>query len=292
MRVTVERAALLRSLGHVHRVVERRNTIPILSNVLLRADGDGLQLQGDRPRHRGDRDACRPRSREPGATTVPAHMLYDIVRKLPDGAQVSLETTGDAGQMHDPLRPLALHAAGACPRATFPDLAAGELPHRFAIAGGRPQAADREDPVRDLDRGDALLPQRHLPPHHRGRRASRCCAPSPPTATASPGSRSPAPDGREGHAGHHRAAQGRGRDPEARRGRRRRASRIELSAAKIRFTLRRRRRADLEADRRHLPRLPARHPDRERQAPHGRARRVRRAPSTASRRSRPSAAAP
>ena len=38
MRVTVERAALLRSLGHVHRVVERRNTIPILSNVLLRAE--------------------------------------------------------------------------------------------------------------------------------------------------------------------------------------------------------------------------------------------------------------
>lgn len=38
MKVTVERAALLRSLGHVHRVVERRNTIPILSNVLLSAD--------------------------------------------------------------------------------------------------------------------------------------------------------------------------------------------------------------------------------------------------------------
>ena len=45
MKVTVERAALLKSLGHVHRVVERRNTIPILSNVLLRAEGSGLQLR-------------------------------------------------------------------------------------------------------------------------------------------------------------------------------------------------------------------------------------------------------
>ncbi len=38
MKVTVERSALLKSLGHVHRVVERRNTIPILSNVLIRAE--------------------------------------------------------------------------------------------------------------------------------------------------------------------------------------------------------------------------------------------------------------
>ena len=41
MRVTVERAALLRSLGHVHRVVERRNTIPILANVLIEATAEG-----------------------------------------------------------------------------------------------------------------------------------------------------------------------------------------------------------------------------------------------------------
>jgi hypothetical protein len=39
MKVTLERAALLKSLGHVHRVVERRNTIPILSNIFLEAQG-------------------------------------------------------------------------------------------------------------------------------------------------------------------------------------------------------------------------------------------------------------
>ena len=45
MKVTVERAELLKSLGHVHRVVERRNTIPILANVLIKADKGKLSLK-------------------------------------------------------------------------------------------------------------------------------------------------------------------------------------------------------------------------------------------------------
>ena len=44
MKLTIERADLLRGLTHVQSVVERRNTIPILSNVLLEAGDDGLQL--------------------------------------------------------------------------------------------------------------------------------------------------------------------------------------------------------------------------------------------------------
>ena len=45
MRATVERSHLLKSLGHVHRVVERRNTIPILSNVLLRAESGEIPME-------------------------------------------------------------------------------------------------------------------------------------------------------------------------------------------------------------------------------------------------------
>ncbi len=132
MRVTVERAALLRSLGHVHRVVERRNTIPILSNVLLRAEGSGLQLRAT------DLDIEVTESvpadvADAGATTVPAHVIYDIVRKLPDGAQVSLETGGESGQMT--IRSgRSRFALGALPEGDFPDLAAGEMPHGFEIA--------------------------------------------------------------------------------------------------------------------------------------------------------------
>ncbi len=44
MRVILERSNLLKSLSHVYRVVERRNTIPILSNVLLSADGQSVEL--------------------------------------------------------------------------------------------------------------------------------------------------------------------------------------------------------------------------------------------------------
>ncbi len=134
MKVTVERAALLKSLGHVHRVVERRNTIPILSNVLLRADAGSLRLKATDL----DLEATETLAADvavAGATTVPAHVIYDIVRKLPDGAQVSLETTGDATQM--------LIRSGrsrftlqALPESDFPDLAAGDLPHRFSLRAG------------------------------------------------------------------------------------------------------------------------------------------------------------
>jgi DNA polymerase-3 subunit beta len=133
MKVTVERAALLRALGHVHRVVERRNTIPILSNVLLRAEADGLRLKAT------DLDmevteTIRADVSQAGATTVPAHVIYDIVRKLPDGSQVSLETTGETGQMQ--LRSgrsrFMLQALG---ESDFPDLAAGEMTSSFSLPG-------------------------------------------------------------------------------------------------------------------------------------------------------------
>jgi DNA polymerase-3 subunit beta len=131
MRATVERSHLLRSLSHVHRVVERRNTIPILSNVLLRADGGKLTLKAT------DLDlevteTVAADVGQAGATTVPAHILHDIVRKLPDGAEVSLDT-GDGSQ-------LALKSGRSrftlqsLPEADFPDLTTGEFPTRFQLA--------------------------------------------------------------------------------------------------------------------------------------------------------------
>src|SRR5579864_9169103 len=98
MKITVERSELLKSLGHVHRVVERRNTVPILANVLVRADRETLSLKAT------DLD-LEVTERLPaevgpaGSTTVLAHMIYDIVRKLPEGAQLSLETSGDRASL-------------------------------------------------------------------------------------------------------------------------------------------------------------------------------------------------
>lgn len=92
MKVTIERGTLLKALSHVQSVVERRNTIPILSNVLLRAEGGTLSLTAT------DLDIeiieqVPADAEQAGAVTAAAVTLFDIVKKLPDGAQVRLEKT-------------------------------------------------------------------------------------------------------------------------------------------------------------------------------------------------------
>ena len=107
MRVTIERADLLRTLTHVQSVVERRNTIPILSNLLIKADGAGVQLSATDL----DIEVVETSSAEiaqPGATTAPAHMMYDIVRKLPDGAQLEITQGPDENRLAHICRTLAL----------------------------------------------------------------------------------------------------------------------------------------------------------------------------------------
>jgi DNA polymerase-3 subunit beta len=131
MRVTVERAQLVKSLAHVHRVVERRNTIPILSNVLIRADAGGLRLKAT------DLDievseAVPAMVEEPGATTVPAHVIHDIVRKLPDGAQIELATRADGATL-DIRSGRSKFALQMLPESDFPDLTAGTFTHTFSL---------------------------------------------------------------------------------------------------------------------------------------------------------------
>src|SRR5665213_3582346 len=98
MKLTIERAALLKALSHVQSVVERRTTIPILSNVLLQAGSGKLAMSAT------DMDleiveSVPARIDTDGRTTAPAHTLYDIVRKLRDGAQVELETVGERNEI-------------------------------------------------------------------------------------------------------------------------------------------------------------------------------------------------
>jgi DNA polymerase III subunit beta len=132
MKLTIERTALLKSLGHVQSVVERRNTIPILSNVLVEAKGERVGLTAT-DMDLAIVDHATAEITAPGAATVPAHMLYDIVRKLPEGSQVQLELAGDGGQF-------AIKAGRSrftlqtLPKEDFPSTAAGDLPHRFPIS--------------------------------------------------------------------------------------------------------------------------------------------------------------
>ena len=135
MKVTLERAALLKALSHVYRVVERRNTIPILSNVLVRAEGQTLRLKAT------DLDLEVTEQlpadvTQGGATTLPAHVLHEIVRKIPDGAQVTFDMTGDASQLT--LRSGRSRFQLQClPESDFPDLSAGDLSHTFVLPAGR-----------------------------------------------------------------------------------------------------------------------------------------------------------
>src|ERR687894_338547 len=94
MKLTIERAALLKALGHVQSVVERRNTIPILSNGLLSANGDGVAFSAT-DLDMEILDSAPAQVSGTGTITAPAHTLYEIVRKLPDGADVELRYTGD-----------------------------------------------------------------------------------------------------------------------------------------------------------------------------------------------------
>ena len=130
MRLSIERNALLKALGHVQNVVERRNTIPILSNVLMSAEDGHLSLVAT------DLDievseATQADISAPGQVTAPAHTLYDIARKLPDGSQVVLQINADdrldvdAGRSHFTLPLL--------PSGDFPKMTADGFTHEFSI---------------------------------------------------------------------------------------------------------------------------------------------------------------
>ena len=130
MKVTLERNHLLKSLGHVHRVVERRNTYPILANVLLKAADGRLDLRAT------DLDIEVTESvpamvATAGTTTVPAHTLYEIVRKLSDGAEVRLESEGGE-QLQLTSGRSRFHLACLSPD-SFPDLKSGAFTHSFAL---------------------------------------------------------------------------------------------------------------------------------------------------------------
>jgi DNA polymerase-3 subunit beta len=131
MKLTIERATLLTALAHVQSVVERRNTIPILSNVLLDAQDGALRLTAT-DMELAIIEGTTADIAQAGATTTPAHTLYDIVRKLPDGAQVELALGGDDARLT--LKAGRSEFALPClPREDFPVMADGDLPVRFTV---------------------------------------------------------------------------------------------------------------------------------------------------------------
>jgi len=98
MKFSIERASLLKAVAQAQSVVERRNTIPILANVLIEAESDSVQFRAtDLDIEVVDRAAAKVD--RAGATTVAAVTLNEIVRKLPDGALVTLTEDGASGRL-------------------------------------------------------------------------------------------------------------------------------------------------------------------------------------------------
>src|SRR6056297_3471600 len=98
MKLSIERGALLRAVAQAQSVVERRNTIPILANVLIEAEGDTVSFRAT------DLDVevvdkVPAQVERAGATTVAAVTLHEIVRKLPDGSLVTLSDDGASGRL-------------------------------------------------------------------------------------------------------------------------------------------------------------------------------------------------
>ena len=129
MKISMERAALLRAVSQAQSVVERRNTIPILANVLIDAEGDGVTFRAtDLDIEVLDRAPAMVE--RAGGTTVSAVMLHEIVRKLPDGAQVSLSDDGTTGRMSVSAGRSQFTLA-TLPKEDFPVMASSEYSANF-----------------------------------------------------------------------------------------------------------------------------------------------------------------
>ncbi len=131
MKFTIDRGALLKALTHVQSVVERRNTIPILSNVLMRAQDGAVELSAT------DMDISVVEKvpadvSQDGTTTVAAHTLFDIVRKLEDGSQIELGGGSEEGQMAMRSGRSSLKLA-TLDSEDFPAMTDDNMPHSFTL---------------------------------------------------------------------------------------------------------------------------------------------------------------
>ncbi len=129
MKITIEKAPFLHALSHINAIVERKHTLHILANVLLQTSQDGLHLKGT-DMDITITDKTPAQVHESGATTTPVALLFDVVKKLPDGAEISLQTDGDtllvsAGRSKFKLPTL--------PTDSFPTMPEGDLPHKFVV---------------------------------------------------------------------------------------------------------------------------------------------------------------
>src|SRR6056297_2374450 len=99
MKFSIQREALLVPISQAVGVVERRQTLPVLGNFLLEADGDTLKVTGS------DMEvemvgAVPAEVAQPGSVTVPARKLVEICKALPEGVRLNLQLNGEKLALH------------------------------------------------------------------------------------------------------------------------------------------------------------------------------------------------
>ena len=134
MKLSIERNTLLKAVSHAQSVVERRNTIPILANVLIEAEDDKVQFRAtdldveivDRVQAKVDRT---------GSTTVSAVLLHEIARKLPDGALIELTADTESSRLQVEAGRSNFSLA-TLPKEDFPIMASSEYAANFSAKSG------------------------------------------------------------------------------------------------------------------------------------------------------------
>ena len=130
MKISIERAVLLKAVAQAQSVVERRNTIPILANVLIEASEGSVNLRAtDLDIEVLDRAPAMVE--QAGATTVSAVLLHDIIRKLPDGALIELVDDARTGRLQVSAGRSNFSLA-TLPKEDFPVMASSEYSANFA----------------------------------------------------------------------------------------------------------------------------------------------------------------
>jgi DNA polymerase-3 subunit beta len=132
LEFTIDRALFLKALGHVQSVVEKRNTIAILSNIKIEAVEGAVNLTAT------DMDIAITEKiaadvSEEGELTVPAHTLYEIIRKLPDGAQISLKGNAATGGKLEIKSGACNFSLSCLPSTEFPVMDRGDMSHEFTL---------------------------------------------------------------------------------------------------------------------------------------------------------------
>ncbi|MBQ9090295.1 MAG: DNA polymerase III subunit beta [Alphaproteobacteria bacterium] len=131
MKLTIERGLLLKALSHIQSVVERRQTIPVLSNVLIETQGDIVSLRAtDNEIEIVEKLPAGVETQ--GAVTIPAHKLYDIVKKLPEGSQLQMAYVEETGQV-SLVSGRSKFALSTLPADGFPSMMMEETPFSFSV---------------------------------------------------------------------------------------------------------------------------------------------------------------